>query len=134
MTAREGGCQCGRVRYRIEGDPVVLAVCHCRECQRQSGSAFGMSLIVKREAFHVTGEAKAFRRIAESGNVIDCFFCPECGVRVYHEPHAMPRTYNVKAGTLDDTSGLQPEVQVWTKSKQSWLELSDDLPAVEGQP
>jgi len=131
---REGGCQCGAVRYFIEGAPVVLAVCHCRECQRQSGSAFGMSLIVKKESLAVSGEVKCYRRIADSGNPIDCYFCPTCGVRIYHDPQKLPDTYNVKAGTLDDTSWLEPAVQVWTKRKQPWVTLPDDLAAVTGQP
>lgn len=133
-TVREGGCGCGAVRYRIEGDPVALAVCHCTECQKQSGSAFGMSLIVKRESFTVAGEPRVFRRIADSGNPTDCYFCATCGIRVYHAPQGMPGTYNVKPGTLDDRSWLQPVVQVWTKSRQPWLMLPKGIPAVEGQP
>ena len=131
---REGGCGCGAVRYRIEGEPIVLAVCHCTECQKQSGSAFGMSLIVKTESFSISGETKVFRRIAESGNPIDCYFCPTCGVRVYHDPKKLSGTYNVKPGTLDERDWLAPAVQVWTKSKQPWVTLPSDLAEVEGQP
>ena len=133
-SLRQGGCGCGAVRYEIEGEPVVLAVCHCRECQRQSGSAFGMSLIVKKEAFRISGETRVYRRVADSGNPIDCHFCPTCGVRVFHDPQALPGTYNVKAGTLDDTAWLAPAVQVWTKSRQPWVTLPEGLASVEGQP
>jgi hypothetical protein len=66
----EGGCQCGAVRYRITGDPISLVACHCKECQRQSGSAFGMSLIVRKTDFALTGDVKVFRRIAESGKAV----------------------------------------------------------------
>lgn len=86
MNDREGGCQCGRVRYRVSGDPLALVACHCKECQRQSGSAFGMSLMVRASGFTVQGELKMFERAANSGRTLRCFFCPECGTRIYHEP------------------------------------------------
>ena len=82
---REGGCQCGEVRYQLEGEPLALVVCHCTACQRQSGSAFGMSLIVPKDAFHlVAGAPKNFTRSADSGRSVRCMFCPSCGTRIYH--------------------------------------------------
>src|SRR5262245_65152510 len=109
---REGGCQCARVRYRVEGEPVAVGVCHCTECQRQSGSAFGMSLIVRKEAFRLLqGELKTFTRTADSGSPVLCAFCPECGIRIYHEPRYMQGVLNIKPGTLDDTSFLRPTLQ-----------------------
>ncbi len=132
---REGGCQCGAVRYRVEGPPVVVAVCHCRECQRQSGSAFGMGAIVRKEQFTlVRGTLKQFTRMAESGAPVVCSFCPECGTRIIHEPQRMAGMVNVRAGTFDDTSWIMPRVQAWTSSKQPWITLSDALMAFERQP
>ena len=133
--AREGGCQCGAVRYRVEGEPRGLAVCHCTECQRQSGSAFGMSLIVPRESFQLLrGEPKTFTRTADSGRLVECAFCPACGTRVYHAPEAMRDTLNLKPGTLDDTSWLTPRVHVWTQEKQPWVVIPEGLSRFEGQP
>ncbi len=132
---REGGCQCGQVRYRIEADPLALGICHCTECQRQSGSAFGMSLIVPVESFRLlSGVPKVFSRSAASGNHIDCYFCPDCGTRIYHDPESMKGSLNIKAGTLDDTSWLEPAFQVWTRSKQPWVVVPDGLRSFEGQP
>ena len=132
---REGGCQCGAVRYRLEGEPVVLAVCHCSECQRQSGSAFGMSLIVPRRAFQLlSGETKTFTRTAESGRDVACVFCPACGTRVYHVPGLPGDNLNVKPGTLDDRSWLAPAIHVWTKSKQPWVPIPEAVRCFEGQP
>jgi hypothetical protein len=131
----EGGCQCGAIRYRLTAEPKVLAVCHCKECQRQSGSAFGMSLIVSQSGFELlSGSLKSFTRSADSGRQIECRFCGDCGTRICHVPTYADGVLNVKAGTLDDTSWLQPAVQVWTRSKQPWVAMPDDLPAVEGQP
>jgi len=109
----DGGCQCGRVRYRVEGKPFGLAVCHCTECQRQSGSAFGMSLAVASSAFKLyTGALKTFEVKCESGRIKTCAFCPDCGTRIYHQTG---NGMSIKAGTLDDTSWLKPNAHYWTK-------------------
>ena len=134
-TPRDGGCQCGLVRYRFEGEPIVLTVCHCTECQRQSGSAFGMSLTVRKEDFRLlAGELKTFTRSAESGRLVHCSFCPQCGTRIYHEPVYRKGSINIKPGTFDDTSFLKPAIQVWTVRKHAWLELDGDVAAFEHQP
>ncbi len=132
---REGGCQCGAVRYRLEGEPVALITCHCTECQRQSGSAFGMSLIVPKDSFQLlAGDLKWFVRTADSGRAVDCAFCPACGTRIYHEPTSRKDTLNIKPGTLDDTSWLSPALHVWTKSKQPWVPIPEAVRCFEGQP
>jgi hypothetical protein len=122
----EGGCQCGAVRYRLEGKPRSLAVCHCTMCQRQSGSAFGMSLAISRNAFQLlSGTLKTFNVTCDSGRIKECAFCPECGVRIYNRTEG--RT-SIKAGTLDDTSWLEPDAHFWTKSKQAWTPIPDGAP------
>jgi hypothetical protein len=134
-SSSEGGCQCGAVRYRIQGEPVSLVVCHCKECQRQSGSAFGMSLSVRTADFALTGDVRTYRRIADSGNGVTCAFCPTCGTRIYHEPERMNGVIvNVRAGTLDDTSSLKPVAHVWTRNKQGWFTIPDGVPEFEEQP
>ena len=122
----DGGCQCGRVRYRVEGKPPVgLAVCHCTECQRQSGSAFGMSLAVASSAFRLrSGDLKTFDVKCGSGRIKTCAFCPECGTRIYHQTE---NGMSLKAGTLDDTSWLKPDAHYWTKRKQSWVVVPEGV-------
>ena len=94
-----------------------------------------MSLIVPRASFRLlTGEPKTFTRIADSGNRVDCFFCADCGTRLYHQPAAMAETLNVKPGTLDDTSRLSPGLHVWTRSKQPWVPLPEGVRSLDGQP
>jgi hypothetical protein len=132
---REGGCQCGFVRYQLEGEPLGIAVCHCTECQRQSGSAFGMSIVIRREALRlIRGALKTFTRTADSGHAVVCAFCPDCGVRIYHEPRWLDGILTVKPGTLDDTSFLRPTMEVWTKRKHGWLELHGDVQSFESNP
>ena len=134
-THREGGCQCGRVRYRVDGEPVAMTICHCRECQRQSGSAFGTSTIVRKDAFTILrGEPKIYTRDSDSGRPVVCAFCPECGTRIYHEPRYMDGVVNVKAGTFDDPSFFRPSIEVWTKRQHPWLAMTCDLQSFEAQP
>ena len=135
-SAWPGGCQCGAVRYEVAAAEVLtLICCHCRECQKQSASAFGMSLILPRAAFALLqGELLSFqwrsdRRAARRGS-----FCPACGVRIYNDDAEAGPWVSVKAGTLDDTSLLAPVGQLWTIRAQSWLALPDGLLCYEGEP
>lgn len=124
-----GGCQCGYVRYSMDGEFHALNVCHCRDCQVQSGSAFGMSLVIAPDAFRLeSGTLKKFVAAADSGRQKTCAFCPQCGVRIYNATRAL---MSVKAGTLDDTSWLRPDAHYWARRHQSWLALPRDVPVVE---
>jgi hypothetical protein len=130
-----GGCQCGAVRYEVSGEPLPLIVCHCTDCQKQTSSAFGMTLpVAKRDFALLSGDLKVWRRLAESGREVACWFCPDCGVRVYHSSSLGPDYWHLKPGTLDDTSRLRPVAQVWTRSAQPWLELGDELESYPAQP
>jgi hypothetical protein len=128
-----GGCQCGQVRYTLTAEPTRLVACHCKECQRQSGSAFGMSMLVQEASLTVTGQTKQFTRIADSGNENTGVFCPNCGVRIYHIPKYATGVLVLKPGTLDDTSWLRPEYFVWMKSAQGWVPVPDGVKALQGQ-
>ncbi len=132
---REGGCQCGKVRYRVGSKPLAVAVCHCGECQRQSGSAFAMSMIVPDDSFELlSGDLKSFSRSPKTGITVDCHFCPDCGSRIYHLISSMPGTVSIKPGTLDDTSWLNPNFHVWTQNKQSWVSIPEGPRSFETQP
>ena len=121
-----GGCQCGQVRYLLDGEIIRLNVCHCRDCQKQSGSAFGMSLIVPDETFRLTsGRLQTFETMAESGRTKTCAFCGGCGVRIYNATSVLK---SIKPGTLDDVSWLRPDAHYWTKRRQQWTSLPDDIP------
>ena len=125
---REGGCQCGSVRYRISGPPQTLYLCHCKECQKQSANAFGMSLWVLRSDFEiVSGGPKFWQRSTDSGRTMVCAFCADCGSRLYHADNHDSETVSVKAGSLDDTSDLVPIGHIWTRSAQPWVPI-DALP------
>jgi hypothetical protein len=132
---RAGGCECGGIRYRVTGDPLAVTICHCTQCQRQSGSAFSMSLVVLREHFQLLrGEPRTFTTTSDSGARKGCLFCATCGVRIYNALERMPATVNVKPGTLDDTAWLAPQLEVWRASRQPWLELPELGPRFDGNP
>lgn len=130
-----GGCQCGQVRYEIRAAPSTVYLCHCSECQRQSGSAFAMSMFVPRDALAITaGTPREWRRRAPSGNMSSCFFCGECGARLFHNPDRNPALTILKPGTLDDTRWLAPVGHIWTRSAQPWVKLEGTGLCCEAQP
>lgn len=121
----DGGCQCGYIRYRLTGTLGEVSVCHCTACQRQSGSAFGMSLAVPPGAFTLlTGQLRSFEVVCDSGRIKTCAFCPHCGSRIHHRIGPVMR---VKAGTLDDTSPLAPGSHWWTARRQPWVTIPPDV-------
>ena len=130
-----GGCQCGGVRYEIRAQPLTVYACHCTECQRQSASAFSLSLVVARDTVViVAGTPRQWRRVIEGTRAIECVFCGECGVRLLHNPERNPQVSIVKPGTLDDTSWLEPVGHIWTRSAQSWFEIPDHGVNYDAQP
>ena len=133
---RKGGCLCGEISYELLGSPIALYRCHCTVCQTASGSAFGMSMWVKKDDFKLTsGILKSFIRTADSGAKVESFFCDACGVRIYAKAAVSNVEHIVlKPGTLQNTDGLNPSADVWLKSKQHWFELPTDTKRFQGQP
>ena len=129
-----GRCQCGQVRYQITAMPLTLYACHCTECQKQSSSAYGMSMPVPREGFKVSGELTYWERASDDGNKVNCAFCPNCGTRMYHEPSRNNAIINVKPGTLDNTRWLRPVGHLWASSAQSGSIIPDNVLVFDRQP
>lgn len=117
-----GRCLCGSVSYRVDAQPVVQAVCHCTDCQRQTGTAFSVVVGVPRAALSVEGNTLAsFTTTGEQhGTDTERRFCSACGSPIFSIAEAMPDVAYLKAGTLDDASWLEPAVEVWTRSAQPW--------------
>lgn len=128
-----GGCQCGAVRYSITG-PLKAYCCHRSECRKQSSSAFGISVPVMERSLSIDGEMGLWTRPTDSGSLTECYFCTQCGSRLYHSGRNRPGLVTVKGGSLDDPSNVQMLGHIWVKSKPDWLVLSDGLPQLETQP
>lgn len=121
MTDREGGCLCGAVRYVLKADPLMTAVCHCTHCQRQSGGVFSTNLAIPDAAYVQTGETKVFTDKGDSGKAVWRHFCGACGSPILSKVEVMPGLSLVKAGTLDDMSGLTPGIEVYTDHAAEWV-------------
>ncbi len=135
MPKLAGGCQCGAIRYEVTGPHKKIVACHCIDCQRQSGSAFGMTLVVAETDFRLTkGVVKTYGSRSEAGRRKLGAFCPDCGCRIYHQSEWRKGTVSVKPGTLDDTSWLNPDMHLWTRNKQSWVIIPDGVESHETQP
>lgn len=128
-----GGCLCGEIRYTLNADPLLCVTCHCKNCQRQAGTALSVIVGVPEDAVEVTGEIKTYNDIGDSGATVRRQFCGNCGSPVFTRVEQPPGMMFIKAGTLDDTSGLKPAFHCYTKSKQDWIDLGD-IPGFETVP
>ena len=135
MSDIVGGCLCGNVRYRSDAQPVMTAVCHCSHCQTQTSSAFSILVAVPKGSLQIEGEPlAAYETQGESGQPITRKFCPNCGSPVVSDVTVTPDLEWIKAGTLDDTSWLQPQVHWWCDSAQPWVKIDEAVPAFAGNP
>jgi hypothetical protein len=130
--AAEGGCDCRHVRYRMATRPLFVHCCHCRWCQRASGSAFALNALI--EADRVTllcGEVDLVDTPSASGRGQQIARCPRCRVAVWsHYAGAGPAVSFVRVGTLDDPDLLPPDIHIFTASKQPWVVIPAGATAV----
>ena len=135
MARITGGCLCGAIRYSTEAQPLMTAVCHCRKCQRQSGSAFSVVVAIPKGTLVFEGcEPGRYRDSGDSGLSVDRRFCTACGSPILSDAAATPALDWLKAGTLDDTSWLQPQANVWCDSAQHWVQMGDAIPRFPQNP
>ena len=131
--AMDGGCLCGAVRYHVEGEPAVTALCHCTHCARQSGSLFSMICGVPAASFAVTkGALTTFLDTADSGNTVERKFCNQCGSPILSALSASPAMVFVKAGTLDDWRRFTPTVEVYRSRTAEWMPAFDGVHTIQG--
>jgi hypothetical protein len=128
---REGGCSCGAVRYRLASDPLFTNCCHCLNCQRQTGSAFVINLLIEADRVELlAGTPQPVDVPRDDGSSQRIYRCPTCQVAVFSE-YGRPEVWFVRGGTLDQPSGVTPDVHIFTKSKLGWITLPDSVPAFE---
>jgi hypothetical protein len=119
----KGGCLCGQISYTADGEAALVGVCHCKHCQKQSGTAFGLVIGVPKAAFSLKGDAKIYHDQGDSGERVDRAFCPNCGSLLTTDAAVMPDLIFIKAGSLNDTSWVQPTIQMFCDSAQPWVHL-----------
>jgi hypothetical protein len=132
MSMHEGGCLCGAVRYRAEGEPARASVCNCTCCQRRTGSAFGFGAYFKAEQVKLSGKLAAYEHHSdESGRWIRFEFCPQCGTQVTWTLEALPGMRGVGVGTFDDPRWIRPNRFSWLRSAHSWVQPPEWVEVVQ---
>ena len=125
----EGGCACGEVRYRLTSDPLFVHCCHCLNCQRQTGSAFVINVLIETERVEVlAGEPQPVSVPRSGGKKQKIWRCPTCQVAVFSQ-YTRAQVRFVRAGTLDDPAAVEPDVHIFTRSNLPWVTLPDSVPA-----
>jgi hypothetical protein len=127
----EGGCSCGEVRYRLASEPLITHCCHCLNCQRQTGSAFVINLLIEADRLEVlAGEPHPIDVPRDDGTMQRIYRCPACEVAVYSE-YGGPAVKFVRGGTLDGGAQVDPDVHIYTRSKIAWVTLPESAPTFE---
>jgi hypothetical protein len=130
-AAREGGCACGEVRYRLASDLLFTHCCHCLSCQRQTGSAFVINLLIEADRVELTaGEPQPVDVPRDDGSKQRIYRCPTCQVAVFSE-YGRREIWFVRGGTLDEPAAVTPDVHIYTRSKLPWITLPESAPAFE---
>src|SRR5215475_13929627 len=128
MDKRVATCHCGSLKLLAHGAPRRISLCHCQDCQRRTGSLFGVAAFYPREAVEILqGESKSFIRPSASGKPVTFHFCPDCGASVYWLAERMPHLIGIAVGAFADPSFPRPEQSVWSKDRHHWLDLPSDM-------
>ncbi|MCK9189123.1 GFA family protein [Acidithiobacillus sp.] len=133
MNAKYSGqCLCGEINYSVDVEPVFTGNCHCKDCQRSSGSAFIPAMIFPEKDVVVSGEVKYFESPADSGNAHQRGFCLNCGSQLFARFSNMPGMMGIKAGTLNDSSNYIPKLDFYVASAAPWDFMNPELPKKQG--
>ncbi len=131
-ATREGGCACGEVRYRLSTAPMFVHCCHCLNCQRHTGSAFVINLLIEAARVELlSGAPEPVTMPLNGGSPNRIFRCPKCLLAVWSEYGGRSQILFVRGGTLDDPSSVAPDVHIYTRSKLPWVILPEGVPAFE---
>jgi hypothetical protein len=128
LRSFDGGCTCRYVRYRMTGEPLIVHCCHCRWCQRETGTAFALNAMVEADRVQLLqGEVEVIETPSNSGKGQKISRCPRCRIAVWSNYGGAGEVIHfVRVGTLDDPDAMQPDVHIFTSSKQPWVQLPAD--------
>lgn len=122
-TERIARCACGALRVRCTGDPSLVSLCHCLECQRRTGGPFGVAAFFARDAVTSDGASRVFRRPSDSGHDVTFHFCPQCGSTVYWLPERKPGVIAVAVGAFADPDFPPPTQAVYAQRRHHWIPI-----------
>ena len=134
MARMEGGCLCGAVRYQTDAEPAMQVICHCKTCQKNSGSAFSMNVAVAKDSLMVEGDTlRSYDdKSGSSGEVFHRHYCSTCGSHLYSHGAAYGTLAFIKAGTLNDASWVAPSIHIWCSEKLPWVAIPGDATQFAG--
>jgi hypothetical protein len=133
-TPTKGGCACGAVRYECTAEPIFMGNCHCRDCQKASGSAYAAAIGVPQNAVKITGDVKYHESKADSGSLAKRGFCAACGSRLFSFPPFAPQLMVIMAASLDDPTIFKAGMDIYTASAQPWDYMDPALPKFPKMP
>lgn len=131
---RTGRCLCGACAYEIVGEPVVVAHCHCLDCQRGSGAGHSTGAMFAEDGVQSTGPIATFELASEVGSTVTRLFCAQCGSPLFGHNTGMPGFMTVTLGTLDEPDSLTPQVAIFTRTRRRWDSAGDGVAMFETQP
>lgn len=130
----KGGCLCGAVTYEARGEPEITGHCHCADCRKTSGTGHCTHVAMRADGVHLTGAMSSYRRPADSGNIVERFFCPTCGSPIYSTNAAMSGLVFLRASSLDDPDQVTPQMVVYASRAPKWDLMDAGLPSFAEVP
>ncbi|HEY7687040.1 MAG TPA: GFA family protein [Dongiaceae bacterium] len=121
MKSRPASCACGQLRIDCLGEPQKVSLCHCLDCQRRTGSTYGIAAFFLRKDVRTAGRASVYKRSSDSGHGVTFHFCPDCGSTVYWEPERKPDAIAVAVGSFADPTFPAPTQSVWDERRHPWV-------------
>jgi hypothetical protein len=121
MVTRTATCACGQLRVACVGDPLKISLCHCLDCQKRTGSAYGVAAFFSRKDVEANGAFRTFRRGSDSGFAVNFYFCPSCGSTVFWEPERRPDSIAVAVGSFADPTFPAPSQAVYKERRHAWV-------------
>ena len=136
MRKVSGGCLCGAVRFASSAEPEMIVACHCRTCQKNTGSAFSLNVAVPEDQVTITGDTlRTYEEHSEAGSPpFYRSFCSNCGSPISGRGDAYPGILFLKAGTFDDPTWIKPGAHMWCAEKQPWVTIEVDVPQFDSSP
>jgi hypothetical protein len=125
MVTRIATCACGLLNLRCTGDPAKVSLCHCLDCQKRTGSTYGVAAFFRREDIELQGATRSYTRQSDSGHPVTFHFCPECGSTVFWLPHRKPEAVAVAVGSFADPAFPAPTQAVYTEHSHPWVAFSN---------
>jgi hypothetical protein len=135
METLTGSCLCRAIRYEVRVPITELRACHCKDCQKSSGTNGSVNAMIASSAFAITqGTPKRYSVVAASGRTLHRFFCGDCGSPLYSRRETMPEMTSVRIGTLDDPPPMKVTANIWTESARPWAHIDPASKQSPGQP